>query len=78
MVLGDFAIDYVTPVRVQYEPCVKKQRKYFWETKMYVEDVWGLQGTEGFLKYFKWAAKSRRVIRVQWIISDSGICSSCN
>ncbi len=77
MVLGDFSIDYVTPVKVQYEPCVNKKRKYFWETKMYVEDVLGLQGTEDFLKYFTWAAKSRRVKRAQWIISDSGICSCC-
>ena len=78
VVLGAFAIDYVTPVRVKYETCVSKKKKFTWETTMYVEDTLGLQGDEGFLKYFTWAAKSRRVKRASWTIRGSGTCSCCD
>ena len=78
-VLGDFAIDYVTPVQVSYGACRDGSRSYRWSTTMYVEDVLGLQGDEGWIgKYFGWAAKSRRVKRAQWSISNSGTCKCCN
>ena len=73
-VLGKFAIDYVTPVYISYT-CEKGKLVYHWTTTMYVEDILGLQGDEGWLgRYFGWAAKSRRVKRAQWPLSGSGVC----
>ena len=77
-VLGAFVIDYVTPVKVTYGACIGKKRNFTWETTMYVEDSLGLQGTEGFLKNFTWAAKSRRAKRAEWTIIGTGMCSCCN
>jgi hypothetical protein len=49
----------VTPVQVSYGACRDGRRSYRWSTTMYVEDVLGLQGDEGWIgKYFGWAAKS--------------------
>lgn len=60
LVLGKFAIDYVTPITIKYSACNNGKRTYSWSTTMYVEDSLGLQGTESWLgKYFGWAAKSR-------------------
>ena len=78
LVLGKFAIDYVTPITIQYGTCNNGKRKYSWSTTMYVEDSLGLQGTESWLgKYFGWAAKSRRARRAHWIINGSGTCNCC-
>ena len=73
-VLGKFSIDYVTPVNIHYS-CEQGRRVYRWTTTMYVEDVMGLQGDEGwFGRYFGWAARSRRVKRAQWTLSGAGVC----
>ena len=78
MVLGRFAIDYVTPVMVQYGPCEERKRTFSWGTIMYIDDTLGLQGDEGWLgSLFRWAARSRRVRRAQWRINGSGVCSCC-
>ena len=78
MVLGRFAIDYVTPVMVQYGPCNERRRTFSWGTIMYIDDTLGLQGDEGwFGSLFGWAARSRRVRRAQWRINGSGVCSCC-
>lgn len=78
MVLGRFAIDYVTPVMVQYGPCEERKRTFSWGTIMYIDDSLGLQGDEGWLgSLLGWAAKSRRVRRAQWRINGSGVCSCC-
>ena len=77
-VLGSFAIDYVTPVMVQYGKCERGKRKFSWSTEMYVEDSLGLQGNEGWLgRLFSWTARSRRVRRARWRIQGSGTCSCC-
>ncbi len=77
-VLGNFSIDYVTPVKVTYEACVNRRRKFSWTTTMYVEDRLGLQGDEGWMTHFTWAAKSRIVKRAEWVIRGSGECACCD
>lgn len=72
--LGSFSVDYVTPVDITYT-CERGKRMYHWTTTMYVSDVLGLQGGEGWLgKFFGWAAKSRQVKRAQWTLAGSGEC----
>ena len=77
-VLGNFSIDYVTPVKVTYEACVNRRRRFSWTTTMYVEDRLGLQGDEGWMTHFTWAAKSRIVKRAEWVIRGSGECACCD
>ena len=73
-ILGKFSIDYKTPISIRYS-FENGRRTFRWTTTMYVEDVLGLQGDEGWLgKYFGWAARSRRVKRAQWPLSGSGVC----
>ena len=78
-VLGQFAIDYVTPVTIQYDgPCFKGKRTFGWETLMYVEDTLGVGKDDGWIgKYFSWAASLRRVKRASWKITGKGECKCC-
>ena len=73
-VLGRFAIDIVTPVRVSYECIGNCHREYHWETEIYVEDILGTQPGDKIYPLLKNIAKSRTVKRAIWKISGEGVC----
>ena len=74
--LGEFSVDYITPVAVSYGPCVNGISTYEWTTVMYVEDVLGV--TESKLGIFDFIARARRVKRAQWMITGHGMCDCCS
>ena len=79
-ILGEFAIDYVTPVEIKYTDIGGGKRRYEWSTEMYIEDVLGLQDHDRLAQirvlggFCKWLCPSRRVKRARWTLSGSGEC----
>jgi len=74
--LGSFAVDYVTPVYIDYDSCVNGVRRFKWTALMYVEDDLGVD--ESGAAIFNVLAKSRRVKRAQWLFSGFGVCDCCS
>ena len=74
-VLGRFAIDYVTPVKIK-DDTVRGRKRFSWATEMYVEDVLGTQPEDRLRRIPGIAAitPSRKVKRAQWALSGSGEC----
>ena len=74
-ILGQFSVDYVTPVRIIYSVSGKRKR-YFWTTTMYVEDILGTQKGD-LIRYIPGViaiTPGRRVWRASWPLSGSGVC----
>ena len=82
-ILGCFAIDYVTPVKITYTNMGGGKRRYSWSTEMYIYDVLGLQEHDPIRQLplvggvLGAMAPSRGVKRATWILSGSGVCD-CN
>lgn len=73
--LGKFSIDYVTPVKVEYDECTGCVRKYTWKTTMYVEDILGMNKKESWLGALLYlVAPERRIKRATWELSGRGFC----
>jgi hypothetical protein len=75
-VLGDFAIDIETPIQIAYSTGrVRGQvaNTYTWTSRMYVDDVMGIQSHDKIGGAFlRENLPSRRVKRAIWIISGEG------
>jgi len=73
--LGDFSIDLRTPISIEYDSTIGRA-KYSWSGIMYVEDVLGRNPSEPgyFWLKMKYWTPERRIIRAEWVISDSGEC----
>ena len=82
-ILGCFAIDYVTPVKITYTNMWGGKCRYSWSTEMYVYDVLGTQKDDPIRTipiigdFIGIITPERGTKRATWTLSGSGECD-CN
>jgi len=73
--VGSFAIDFETPVKINYGKVMvlgAPEEIYQWTAVLYVEDTLGAQSNDSFPDFVKRLAPSRTVKRGRWKISGTG------